>query len=169
MLTRRMADALPFTRLRNEMDRLIERFFGDYEPVQAWDSVSAASPRRSCGRMTTMFSWRRNFRGSRTRTLMSPSSETSSPSRRRGQSVLAVWAAPPGLPSFPIRRRVNQNGADSLCRTPHDLWLVVNRVMATFRRHYGAHEDPDPGGARVRFDGGTNSIVRSLPGISVQA
>ncbi len=40
MLTRRMADALPFTRLRNEMDRLIERFFGDYEPVQAWDLFS---------------------------------------------------------------------------------------------------------------------------------
>ena len=31
MVTRRMADAPPFTQLRNEMDRVFECFFGDYE------------------------------------------------------------------------------------------------------------------------------------------
>ena len=40
MLARRMADAPPFTRLHDEMDGLFERFFGDFEPVQAWDLFS---------------------------------------------------------------------------------------------------------------------------------
>lgn len=38
MLVRRLADAPPLNRLRDEMDRLFERFFGDYEPFRAWDA-----------------------------------------------------------------------------------------------------------------------------------
>lgn len=38
MLVRRMAEAPPLSRLRDEMDRLFERFFGDYEPFRAWDA-----------------------------------------------------------------------------------------------------------------------------------
>ena len=40
MLARRMADVPPFTRLRDEVDRLFEGFFGDYEPFPVWEQVS---------------------------------------------------------------------------------------------------------------------------------
>lgn len=43
MLTRRLTDAPPLRRLRDEVDRLFERFFGDYEPFRAWSSMG---PRR---------------------------------------------------------------------------------------------------------------------------
>lgn len=37
MLAFRIPNAPTFTRLHNEMDRLFERFFGNYEPSRAWD------------------------------------------------------------------------------------------------------------------------------------
>lgn len=39
MLVRRITDAPPVIRLRDEVDRLFERFFGDYEPFRAWDRL----------------------------------------------------------------------------------------------------------------------------------
>jgi HSP20 family protein len=40
MLARRVAEPQPLMRLRDEMDRLFEWFFGDYEPFRAWDAMS---------------------------------------------------------------------------------------------------------------------------------
>ena len=37
MLMRRMTEPQPLNLLRGEMDRLFERFFGDYEPFRAWE------------------------------------------------------------------------------------------------------------------------------------
>ena len=39
----RTTDAPPLRRIRDEVDRLFERFFGDVEPIRAWDPFS---PRR---------------------------------------------------------------------------------------------------------------------------
>jgi HSP20 family protein len=35
-----MSQPQPLARLRDEMDRLFEQFFGDYEPFQTWDPFS---------------------------------------------------------------------------------------------------------------------------------
>jgi HSP20 family protein len=40
MLAQRVSEPQPLTRLRDEMDRLFEWFFGDYEPFRAWDPQS---------------------------------------------------------------------------------------------------------------------------------
>jgi HSP20 family protein len=40
MLVQRLPNGQPYTRLRNEMDRIFEQFFGDYEPYRAWDPGS---------------------------------------------------------------------------------------------------------------------------------
>ncbi len=37
MFACRLTEPRPIVRLRDEMDRLFERFFGDYEPYRAWD------------------------------------------------------------------------------------------------------------------------------------
>jgi HSP20 family protein len=37
MFIRQTNDPAPLTRLRGEMDRLFQQFFGDYEPFRAWD------------------------------------------------------------------------------------------------------------------------------------